>query len=69
MEWREATMLKPVVDFETRIGCGACVELCPEVFELRDEKSWVINPDKCNDSNCQEAADICPVEEISIVEE
>jgi len=36
-------MKKPVVDYETCIGCGSCVELCPEVFELRnDEKAWVI---------------------------
>ena len=40
-------MKTPVVDYETCTGCGSCVELCPEVFELRnDEKAWVIGPDK-----------------------
>jgi ferredoxin len=56
----------PVVDKETCIGCGACVDACPEVFELRDdEKAYVINPEKCSTCNCQEAIDICPVTAIS----
>ena len=38
----------PVVDMDLCIGCGSCVELCPEVFELRDDKAWVIGEDKCN---------------------
>ncbi len=59
-------MKTPVVDYETCIGCGSCVELCPEVFELRsDEKAWVIGPDKCHTCNCQEAIDVCPVQAIS----
>ncbi len=52
-------MKQPVVDYETCIGCGSCVELCPEVFELRnDEQAWVIGPDKCHTCNCQEAIDV-----------
>ncbi|TAL25938.1 MAG: ferredoxin [Nitrospirae bacterium] len=55
----------PVVDYETCIGCGSCIELCPAVFELRDDKAWVIGADKCGTCNCQEAIDICPVQAIS----
>lgn len=59
-------MKQPVVDYETCIGCGSCVELCPEVFQLRDdEKAWVTGPDKCATCKCQEAIDICPVQAIS----
>ena len=59
-------MKTPIVDYETCIGCGSCVERCPAVFELRnDEKAWVIGPDKCLTCNCQEAIDVCPVQAIS----
>lgn len=57
-------MATPVVDMDLCIGCGSCVELCPEVFELRDDKAWVIGPDKCDSCDCQAAADTCPVEAI-----
>jgi ferredoxin len=35
------------------------------VFELEDEKSRVIGPDKCGTCKCQEAVDTCPVQAIS----
>ena len=57
-------MKKPVVDWDLCIGCGSCIELCPEVFELKDDKAVVTNAEKCDTCNCQEAIDICPVEAI-----
>ena len=29
--------MRAIVDEETCIGCGRCVEICPEVFELEGE--------------------------------
>jgi len=57
-------MRKITVDHELCIGCGVCVEICPEVFELRDEKSWVIGEDKCDTCDCEEAIVNCPVDAI-----
>ena len=61
-------MCIPVVDQELCVGCGLCEQICPEVFELRDEKSYVINEDACDTCDCQDAADSCPVEAITIEE-
>jgi ferredoxin len=57
-------MAVPVVDMDLCIGCGSCSEICPEVFELRDDKAWVIGPEKCSSCDCQNAADTCPTEAI-----
>ena len=62
-------MDKPTVDQELCIGCGACAEICPDVFEIRDEKSWVIGPDKCDLCDCEEAVASCPVDAISMEKE
>ncbi len=59
-------MAKPVVDQNECIGCGLCADLCPEVFQLVDEKSIVIGPDKCDTCDIEEAVDACPVEAITL---
>jgi len=62
-------MKKPVVDHDLCIGCGVCAEFCPEVFEIKNEKSWVIGPDKCGTCDCGEAAASCPVDAIELAED
>jgi len=59
-------MATPIVDMDLCIGCGLCSELCPKVFELRDDKAWVTNPNACDTCDCQQAVDSCPVIAISM---
>jgi ferredoxin len=61
--------MKPVVDHDLCIGCGLCEDLCPDVFQLRDDGlSHVINENPGEDLyDCtRDAADGCPVDAISI---
>ena len=53
------------VNKELCIGCGSCVALCPETFELDSEgKSVVTSQD---DIECaKQAVDVCPVQAITI---
>lgn len=61
-------MKKPVVDHELCIGCGVCEEICPDVFSVREEKSWVIDPNGCDRCDCEEAAASCPTAAIEMKE-
>lgn len=56
----------PFVDQKACIGCGACVAVCPNVFEMdEDGKSRVKNPSGDTEENIQKAIDACPVQAIS----
>ncbi|MDA8126593.1 MAG: ferredoxin [Deltaproteobacteria bacterium] len=47
------------------IGCGSCVEICPEVFELEGELAVVKGDAELSlDTKIIEAAESCPVEAI-----
>ena len=47
---------------ESCIGCGTCVGVAPDVFEMNDERlSSVIGDDV---DSAKEAAESCPVEAI-----
>jgi ferredoxin len=50
------------------ISCGRCVEICPEVFEMGEDKAFVkvdVVPEELEDA-AQEAADECPTSAIVI---
>jgi len=60
--------MKATVDKDLCLGCGVCVEVCPEVFEMSDDKAQAkVNPVPPEaESGCCAAADQCPVEAIKI---
>ena len=63
--------MKPIIDESLCIGDGICVDICPEVFEMRDDNlAHVINenPDESLFDRVRESADACPTGAISIEE-
>lgn len=57
----------PVINYETCIVCGACVDKCShEVYEVSSGKVNVINPDNCID-RCRSCKKICPSDSIQYV--
>jgi ferredoxin len=66
--------MRPVVDQELCIGCGACEEICPDVFQVGDDGfSHVIAADPaaaCAAAGCcEEAVEECPVDAISLIDD
>ncbi|MEA2097665.1 MAG: ferredoxin [Patescibacteria group bacterium] len=50
------------IDQELCVGCGACVNLCPDMFELQDDgKAKTINEDGDNGCDYEIAVNSCPV--------
>lgn len=51
------------IDEEECIGCGSCVDVCPDVFEMDHEleKSFVIHPEGGDEDCILEAMGECPM--------
>jgi len=54
----------PVIVEEECIACGACEEICSEVFKVNESLGFaqVINPTGAPEEKVQEALDNCPVQ-------
>ncbi len=60
--------MKVEVDREKCIGCGLCVSLCSEVFELKEGKSSVKKEEveEKLEAKVKRAADLCPAKAIKV---
>ena len=57
--------MKKVWIDDTCVGCGTCVEICPEVFELEGELATIKKgADLSLDQKIIDSAEACPVEAI-----
>ncbi|NLD79250.1 MAG: ferredoxin [Mollicutes bacterium] len=59
--------MKVKVNEEECIGCGACVSLCPEVFDFNDEGYATAKEEKISEELTQKVIDAlesCPVDAI-----
>ena len=54
----------PYVAEDDCIACGACEEICPEVFSVNESLGFaqVMNPSGAPAAKIQEAVDACPVQ-------
>ena len=60
--------MKAYVDQDACIGCGVCVDICPEVFSLNDEGLAEASTDEIDESvleKVKEAQSECPVDVIT----
>jgi len=61
-------MYKITVELEKCVGCGECVDICPEeVFELEDDKAVAVNEDEC--VGCESCVEACEEEAITVEEQ
>jgi len=60
--------MKVSVDKSKCIGCGACVSMCPDVFEMSDDHKSVVKNSDCEGCDCKAAASACPVGAITVTE-
>ena len=63
--------MKVKVDFDMCASTGSCMQICPEVFEVRSDGYLYVLIDEPGpelETKVREAADLCPTAAISIEE-
>ena len=62
--------MKAQVNEELCVGCGLCVDICPDLFVMDEDKAKVKIDSVPENSveSCQKAKGDCPVEAINIKE-
>ena len=54
------------IDYALCEGCGACQELYPDLFEMRDSVAWVINHESFEPDKQDEVVNVCIYGAISV---
>ncbi|MFH0907109.1 MAG: ferredoxin [bacterium] len=61
--------MKIKIDKNLCIGCGSCVSVCEDCFELTDDNKACVKQDNqcnCDDECIKQVVDICPVNAIEV---
>ena len=61
--------MKVTVDFDVCASTGSCMQICPEVFELRSDGYLYIlqeEPPESLSTQVEQAADMCPTGAITV---
>ena len=56
----------PYIDYSKCVGCGACAELFPLFFTMKDDKAWFINYEKFVFEEHRNIAHCCPFRAITV---
>lgn len=63
--------MRVIVDYDVCASTGSCMQVCPEVFEVRSDGFLYVldeNPPEALHDRVREAADLCPTGAISLEE-
>ena len=63
---KQEPIVTVTIDYGLCEGCGACAEMYPELFEIRDEKAWVVNQEQFDAVTYKKNPVICPYRAIII---
>jgi ferredoxin len=61
--------MKVTVDFDVCASTGSCMQVCPEVFEVRSDGYLYVlqeEPDETLREKVENAADLCPTAAITV---
>ncbi|MBU0693487.1 MAG: ferredoxin [Candidatus Omnitrophica bacterium] len=61
-------MAKITIDEDACVGCGLCVNVCEECFEMAENGIVKVKSNECTGGDLHEVASQCPVNAIGIEE-
>lgn len=59
-------MAKIIIDESTCVGCGLCVNNCPDIFELNESGIAIVKVSECSSCDLADITSQCPVDAIAV---
>ena len=59
-------MAKVTIDENACVGCGLCVNVCPDCFEMNQDGVAKVKASDCSSCDVNEVASQCPVNAIIV---